>query len=256
MYNAIHDRSENWLAFGEKQRYLLEKFKSCDLLMIIPRRKTQKFWMMNLDVREWFALAISLMTAFAVSLVGVVINFNEKIARFFHPHSGSVLVQFIINFLVLWVIVLLIFSYMRWRKAALKSEELEDIIASISPDVLLVVDPNRNILRASSSALRMFGYHPDDVVGRKTDLLYFDRRNSTNNKHEIYDALEREGFHVGWATGKRSDGRTFPLEIISGVLKRHGGGVLLLRDITERKNAASAITKDGGSGFAGRGSGA
>lgn len=203
--------------------------------MKIPRRHDENFQLVNMERREWLVLAISMLTAFAMSLLGVIINFNEKIMRFFRPHADSLLVQFLINFLVLWLIVLLVYSYSRWRKAALKNEELEDILESISPDVLLVVDPHRNILTASVSLLRMFGHHPDEVLGRKTDLIYFDRRNSTSNKHEIYDALEKEGFHVGWATGKRKDGRSFPLEIISGVLKRHGGSVLLLRDITERK---------------------
>lgn len=186
-------------------------------------------------------LAISLLIAFVVSMVGVVINFNEKIALFFRPHANSVLVQFVINFLVFWVIVLLVVSYSRWRKAALKNEEMEDIIESITPDVLLVVDQNRNIMTASVSVLRMFGYQPDEVLGRKTDLIYSDRRNAGSSKHEIYDALERDGFHIGWAIGRRKDGRTFPLEIIAGVLKRHGGSVLLLRDITERKNAEELL---------------
>ncbi|MEI8139646.1 MAG: ATP-binding protein [bacterium] len=209
--------------------------------MRIQKRHNETIWYANLEFREWFVLATSLLVAFAVAIIGVIINFNEKLARFFRPHADSILVQFVINFLVLWVIILLISSYIRWRRAALKNEELEDIIASISPDVLLVVDPNRNILTTSVSVLRMFGHHPREVLGRKTDLIYSDRRNSTSNKHEIYDALEREGFHIGWATGKRKDGRTFPLEIISGVLKRHGGSVLLLRDITERKNAEELL---------------
>lgn len=209
--------------------------------MIIPRREKNKFWALNLGLREWLSLAGSLMIAFFVSLIGVVINFSEIIARFFRPHAGSLVVEFLINFLVLWVIVLLIVSYLRWRKAALKNEELEDIIESISPDVLLVVDPDRNILTLSVSVQRMFGHRPEAVMGRKTDLIYSDRRSSPSNKHEIYDALEREGFHIGWATGKRKDGRTFPLEIISGVMKRHGGSILLLRDITERKNAEELL---------------
>jgi len=194
-----------------------------------------------MEIREWWLLAFSLLMAFAVSLVGVIINFNEKIASFFRPHANSLLVQFLINFLVLWMIVLLIYSYTRWKKSAHKNEELEDIIESISPDVLLVVDPSRNILTVSASVLRMFGHYPNEVVGCKTDLLYSDRRNSPTVKHEIYDALEVQGFHVGWAIGKRKDGRTFPLEIISGILKRHGGSVLLLRDITERKNAEELL---------------
>jgi len=209
--------------------------------MRIQKRHTEAIRFTKMEIREWWLLAFSLLMAFAVSLVGVIINFNEKIASFFRPHANSLLVQFLINFLVLWMIVLLIYSYTRWKKSAHKNEELEDIIESISPDVLLVVDPSRNILTVSASVLRMFGHYPNEVVGCKTDLLYSDRRNSPTVKHEIYDALEVQGFHVGWAIGKRKDGRTFPLEIISGILKRHGGSVLLLRDITERKNAEELL---------------
>lgn len=209
--------------------------------MRIKQRKKAPAQIVSMEFREWVVLAVSLLMAFVVALVGVVINFNERIALFFQPHAKTTLVQFVINFLVLWVIVLLVYSYVRWRRAAIKNGELEDIIESISPDVLLVVDRNRNILTTSMSVMRMFGHQPDEVLGRKTDLIYFDRRNSPGDKHEIYNALEQDGFHVGWATGKRKDGRTFPLEIISGILKRHGGSVLLLRDITERKNAEALL---------------
>ncbi len=193
------------------------------------------------STREWRVLALSLITAFMAALVGVAINFNQAIAAFFRPHANQPIVQFLINFLVVWLVVMLMASYLRWRKAALKNEELEDIVDSISPDVLLVVDPKRNVLMTSSSVLRMFGQDPEDVLGRKTDFLYGDRRSLPNDKHEIYDALEKEGFHIGLAKGIRKDGRTFPLEIISGVLKEHGGSVLLLRDITERKNAEELL---------------
>ena len=209
--------------------------------MRIGRRQRGSINVVALANQEWLILTLSLLTAFAVSVVGVSINFNQKLAVFFRPHANSMAVQFVINFLVVWLVVMLLTSYWRWRKAALKNEELEDIVDSISPDVLLVVDPSRNIAMTSVSVLRMFGHRPEEVLGRKTDMIYADRRSTPNAKHEIYDALEREGFHIGWATGKRKDGRTFPLEIISGVLKHHGGSVLLLRDITERKNAEEQL---------------
>ncbi len=79
----------------------------------------------------------------------------------------------------------------------------------------------------------MFGYESSEVVGQKTDLLYFDRQ-AKDKKNKIYDHLERIGFHVGDAIGKRRDGGTFPLEIITGKLLEGSGAVILLRDITER----------------------
>jgi two-component system cell cycle sensor histidine kinase/response regulator CckA len=209
--------------------------------MMIQKRHRDSIRAATWSTREWRVLALSLITAFMAALLGVAINFNQSMAVFFRPHANQPLVQFLVNFLVIWLVVLLLASYFRWRKAAIKNEELEDIVDSISPDVMIVVDPKRNILMTSASVLRMFGHDPDEVLGRKTELLYSDRRSLPNDKHEIYDALEKEGFHVGLAKGIRKDGRTFPLEIISGILKVHGGSVMLLRDITERKQAEELL---------------
>jgi two-component system, cell cycle sensor histidine kinase and response regulator CckA len=191
----------------------------------------------RMEDREWGLLLLALVIAFGLAMLGAEINFNERLSRFFRPHAALLSVQFTINFLVIWLIALLAVSYLRWRAAALRNRELEDIITSISPDVLIVVDADRNILLANGSLRRMFGYGLDEVVRQKTDLLYFDRRRSPEAKHEIYDILEKEGFHVGLATGRKRTGATFPLEIITGILHRHGGSVLLLRDISERKRA-------------------
>ncbi len=209
--------------------------------MLIQKRHRDSIRAATWSTREWRILALSLITSFMAALIGVAINFNHSVALFFRPHADQPLVQFLVNFLVVWLVVLLLASYFRWRKAAIKNEELEDIVDSISPDVMIVVDSQRNILMTSASVLRMFGHDPDEVLGRKTELLYCDRRSFSNDRHEIYDALEKEGFHIGLAKGIRKDGRTFPLEIISGILKVHGGSVLLLRDITERKHAEELL---------------
>lgn len=80
----------------------------------------------------------------------------------------------------------------------------------------------------------MFGYESSEIVGQKTILLYFDRQEK-DKTNKICDQLDRIGFHFGEATGKRRDGETFPLEIITGKLLEGSGAVILLRDITERR---------------------
>jgi PAS domain S-box-containing protein len=103
---------------------------------------------------------------------------------------------------------------------------------------LILVERDRSITLCNASVKRIFGYTPDEVVGRKTDLLYFDRRTNKDLKpREIYEALQRDGFHIGMATGRRKNGQTFPLEIISAEVSVRGGAVLLLRDLTERMQA-------------------
>jgi len=189
------------------------------------------------------SLAGSLALAVAVALIGAAINFNTRLIAFFAPHASQPAVEFIINFLFVWLVAMLALSYARWREAALRSQELEDIIDAINPDVLLVVDTDRMVLMSNKTMGRMFGYTVDDVIGQRTDLLYSDRRQMPGHRHEIYDALEQEGFHVGAATGRTKDGRTFPLEIITGLLKRHGGSVLLLRDVSERQQAEELLSE-------------
>lgn len=191
--------------------------------------------------REWVALIVSLTVAGTVAMVGAIINFNAWMANFFKPHAGQPLVEGTINFLFVWLVILLVLSYMRWRRAAMHSQELEDIIDSINPDVLLVIDKDRTVLMCNRTIEWMFGRPVNEIIGNKTDLLYFDRRQVPGQKHEIHDALEREGFHVGAATGRKLDGTLFPMEIITGLLKKHGGSVLLLRDTSERQRAEEML---------------
>jgi PAS domain S-box-containing protein len=187
--------------------------------------------------RAWRALVVSLLVSFCVTLVGVAINFNDFLVTFFKPHANQPGVVSIINFLVLWLIVMLVTSYRNWRSEALRNEDLKDIIDSINPDVMLVVDATRNIIMVNPAVSRMFGYEVDEVIDRNTDLLCFDLRPVPESTTKICDAHEQDGFHIDWATGRRKNGETFPVEIITGLLKEHRGGVLLVRDVTQRKTA-------------------
>jgi len=98
----------------------------------------------------------------------------------------------------------------------------------------MVVDPNRTIRFCSPAVEDVFGHQVTDVIGRKTDLLYHDRR-TVKDGHEIYEHLERFGFHIGSATGRHKDGAAVPLEIVTSKLRNRAGAVVLARDISERK---------------------
>jgi len=180
-----------------------------------------------------------LLLAFAIAtlllFVNIVVNFPHTLARFFAAHAASPLTQIIINILMLWLLLLFTVAFVRWRRANRRAMELEAVLGSISPDALLVINENREIELCNQSIERIFGYRMEEVVGRKTDLLYGDRRSDPGHRREIHDALAREGFHLGLANGRHKKGRRIPLEIISGELEGRGGAVLLLRDISERE---------------------
>ena len=130
-----------------------------------------------------------------------------------------------------------------WRSTARKREDLGVIIASIQPDVLLVVDAERNILLCNDSVRRTFGYEVEEVLGRKTEHLYFDRRTVPGEGREIYESLEQEGHHIGFATGRRKNGETLPLEIVTANVRGREGAVLLVRDITDRARADEELAR-------------
>ncbi|MGQ9660883.1 MAG: PAS domain S-box protein [Kiritimatiellia bacterium] len=182
---------------------------------------------------------LALCVAFTIVLLGLIVNFGQRISQFFVPHARFPAVTFLLNFLCAWLTVLLGFVFVRWRRTERMRREVESIISSISPDALLVVDCSRRIRVCNNSLVRMFGYTPGEILNRTTDLLYDDRRvDPVNRPREIYEALERDGYHIGTAVGRRKSGETFPLEIISAELSGREGAVLLLRDITERVRAA------------------
>ena len=181
-------------------------------------------------------LCVALAIGVSLLILNIAINFNRWFHEFFSYYSAPVS-DWVVNLLCIWLAVLLFVAYRRWRRTARQRSELECVVSSISPDVLLVVSPDRKISMCSSSVDRMFGYPAAELVGNQTDLVYFDRRSDHTRPHEIYEALEKDGFHIGTATGRRKDGATMPLEIISGDLSDTAGAVLVLRDISERVRA-------------------
>jgi len=130
---------------------------------------------------------------------------------------------------------LLCAAYRRCKGSTETREDLHNILSSIQPMALMVVSEDRKIRMCNPAVARVFGYSAHELLNRKTDLLYGDRRSHPVQHREIYEVLEREGFHVGTAQGIRKNGETFPLEIITGNLSGENGAVLLLQDISDRQ---------------------
>jgi len=187
-------------------------------------------------------LSIVLIMAILVTVLSVTIDTIDSLYGFFHIYGTSPITKLFINLIFLLLAGLLWVTYRRWRETAKKQAELENVVDSISPDVLMVVDADDNIILCDASVKRMFGYDLNEVVRQRTDLL-FDREPEPEQLHEILPVLEREGFHVGLGRGRKKNGQTTPLQIITGNLPGQGGAVLLLRDITEYKASVERMER-------------
>jgi PAS domain S-box-containing protein len=199
--------------------------------------------------RELLDLGIVLIVAAILSILSISIHTLGRLYSFVSVYTDLPLAEFLINVSFLSLAGLLWVTYIRWRKAAKRQAELENIISSINPDVLLVVDSDRTIIECNNSLKRMFGYEVNEVINHKTDFLYFEWPSDQSNQddwHEIYEKLNRNGFHIGSAIGKKKNGEAIPLEIITGNLSDRGGAVQLLRDVTERKRAEEVLRESEG----------
>ena len=188
--------------------------------------------------RSFLDLCVAVGIFFALFVLYFLILFIDAIHDFFSQFPNAPMRAVLANLLFLWLGALLWLAFRRWHRMSADTNQLESVISAISPDALLVIDSSRTIVLCNTSVERIFGYTPEEVLHRKTDRLYGDRRTMGGSRHhEIHDALERDGFHIGLATGKRKDGSNVPLEIISGTSPDREGAVLLLRDISERVRA-------------------
>ena len=65
-----------------------------------------------------------------------------------------------------WSVTLFFLAWLFWREARRREEELKSIISSVSPDVFMVVNPDRTIFLCNPAVKSMFGseitahFHP------------------------------------------------------------------------------------------------
>jgi PAS domain S-box-containing protein len=189
--------------------------------------------------REPRNVLVVIFLAIALAGFSLTVRLSEAVYRLLVGLIPPRIFNAVLQFLFLYLLGLLLVTYRRWRVANKRERELENIISSISPDALLVANPERRIVMCNPSVKQMFGFEPEELLGRTTDLLYGDRR-SSQRFHEIYDELARRGYHIGQARGRKRNGSSMPLEIVSGELSG-GGVVLLLRDISDRVQAEEAL---------------
>ncbi|BCS55885.1 PAS domain S-box protein [Geobacter sp. SVR] len=115
-------------------------------------------------------------------------------------------------------------------------------------DSIITIDDSGIISMLNPAAVKLFGYHPEELIGRNVSMLmpepfrsehdgYLKRYAETGHAHIINIGRE--------AVGVRKDGTTFPLDLavneyfIAG--RRYYTGVV--RDITERKSAEEKIRR-------------
>ncbi len=197
--------------------------------------------LLNQNNNERIYLIFVSFLALTLAFLSISISLVDKIYVALKIYTKFPLFEFLLNLIFVWLLGLLWLTYQKWRVTDKVRKELEGIVSSINPDVLMVIDPHQKIIQCTTSIKRLLGYEQEEVINQKTDLFYRESQVSPERKADFFQAMEKEGFYIGLAYGKKKNGADVPLEIITAKLKHRPGSVLLLRDITERTWAEKQI---------------
>lgn len=144
---------------------------------------------------------------------------------------------------------LLLFSVIHDITARKEAEEafnashtlLEKTLASLNEAVFIVETKTQEIQDCNVTALKMFGYERDQLIGAPTSCLHITEENSEWFGSEMLKSYERKGYFEALFQMKRADGTGFPSEhFVTPIYDNEGNvtsNVCVIRDITERKRA-------------------
>ncbi len=129
---------------------------------------------------------------------------------------------------------------LRTREAHLRS------ILETVPDAMIVSDEGGIIRSFSATAVRMFGYHPDEVIGTNVKFLmplpYREQHDGYIRRYR--ETGERRIIGSGRvAVAQRKDGSTFPMEVQVGEMESDGERFFtaFIRDLTERQRTETRM---------------
>ena len=125
---------------------------------------------------------------------------------------------------------------LREREARLRT------ILDTAVDAIIVIDEKGIIESFSSSSVRLFGYEPQEVIGKNVNVLM---PSPYQEEHDGYlrrylETGERRIIGIGRiVVGRRKDGTTFPMELSVGESRLPDRRVFtgFIRDVSERQQA-------------------
>ena len=105
----------------------------------------------------------------------------------------------------------------------------------------IFIDSSRVIRYCNRETEKIFGYSRDEIIGKRTELLYGDRREGPPSGNEIRNALEKNGFHQGDASGITKTKKEIDLRLSTFLVRPHSGAVIFVEEAD--KTSAEKISR-------------
>ena len=131
---------------------------------------------------------------------------------------------------------------------ALNAAFVNALYNGLTEAILAVQFGTRRIVHWNKGAEAMFGYSAQEVLGKKTEILYPDQH-SFERISEFATPEIRE--HGAWRTEwryRRRDGSTFPADVVATMIEGSEGSqfyVIVVRDIAARKRSEAEFLDQG-----------
>ncbi len=111
---------------------------------------------------------------------------------------------------------------------------------------ILAADYDRNIIAYNEGARQLYGYAPEEIIGKQTLEIFFPREFTESGKLEIIirELIDKERFSCE-GEKVRKDGSRFPAQILLTITRDKNGQILgfveIVEDLTERKRAHEVL---------------
>lgn len=124
-----------------------------------------------------------------------------------------------------------------------ESKALVKAIVATVVDGVMTLDRQGNIETFNPAAAKMFGYEPEEVIGQELKFLV-ELPPYTQGREDVLPTAEDSPIKGGqsWRTlGRRKVGAPFPIEISISHLHLDERLIAIVRDVTEREQAAARL---------------
>lgn len=109
---------------------------------------------------------------------------------------------------------------------------------------IMIIDPDRHILRVNSAFTRLTGYSAEEAIGQTPDMLKSGRHDEEFFRQR-WETLSREGYWQGEVWNRHKNGKVYPVWLTTTAVTDADGHVThyvsVVTDITLRKEAEEQI---------------